>query len=185
MARGRITLDGLLMMAGLMCLAVWLGWTVQAYVHQAQLEESFEELALNPIHAATDAAGVDAVAPPARRKLAEGDVVGRLEIPRRDLRVMVMEGIGRRTLRLGAGDIPGTPLPGQSGNAGVAAHRDTFFRSLEDIQPGDEVRFSTPAETIRYQVVSTKVVEPDAVEVLDPRQTDTLTLVTCFPFRYI
>ena len=40
-----------------------------------------------------------------KRRLQEGDLFGRLEIPRLNLSVMVMEGVSSRTLRLGAGHI--------------------------------------------------------------------------------
>ena len=43
-----------------------------------------------------------------KRILREGDLFGRLEIPRLNMSVMVMEGVSDRTLRLGAGHIPGT-----------------------------------------------------------------------------
>jgi LPXTG-site transpeptidase (sortase) family protein len=50
----------------------------------------------------------------------------------------------------------------------VAAHRDTFFRALRDIRPGDNIVLTTGQENFRYRVVSTKVVDPRAVEVLNP-----------------
>ena len=37
-------------------------------------------------------------------------------------------------LKLGAGHIPGTSLPQDSGNIGIAAHRDTWFRPLRVIR---------------------------------------------------
>jgi LPXTG-site transpeptidase (sortase) family protein len=37
----------------------------------------------------------------------------------------------------------------------------------------------------RYRVVSTKVVGPDDVAVLDPSGNETLTLVTCYPFYFV
>src|SRR6185295_4317005 len=60
--------------------------------------------------------------------LREGDIVGRLEVPRIGISVMVLQGIEENTLIIGAGHVPGTPLPGADGNVAIAAHRDTFFR---------------------------------------------------------
>jgi LPXTG-site transpeptidase (sortase) family protein len=37
----------------------------------------------------------------------------------------------------------------------------------------------------RYRVVSTKVVDPADVDVLDPSENETLTLVTCYPFYFV
>ena len=63
-----------------------------------------------------------------------GDVLGRLDIPRLGISVAVLQGTSSRMLRLGAGHIEGTPLPGEPGNSGIAGHRDTFFRELKDIR---------------------------------------------------
>jgi sortase A len=112
-------------------------------------------------------------------------VVGRLSVPRLRLSVMVREGIDPRTLRVAVGHIPSTALPGQTGNVGLAGHRDTFFRGLKDLRPRDEIRFLTPRGDFKYQVESLTVVEPDNVEVLAPSRENVLTMVTCFPFSYI
>jgi sortase A len=39
--------------------------------------------------------------------------------------------------------------------------------------------------TFRYRVISTEIVEPDDVSVLAPTASRALTLVTCYPFRYV
>ena len=111
--------------------------------------------------------------------------VGKIEIPAVGLATRVLEGDDARTLRLGVGHIPGTAVPGPSGNVGLAGHRTTFFRSLRKINVGDEIRYSTPAGTFTYRVVSLRVVLPSAIEVLDSTQRPTLTLVTCYPFHSI
>ena len=111
-------------------------------------------------------------------KLQEGDLFGRLEVPRLNMSVMVMEGIDDRTLRLGAGHVPDTPLV-------FAAHRDTFFRPLKDIQKNDIVRLTTPNGETDYRVTDTKIVLPTDASVLDESSGKTLVLVTCYPFYYI
>src|SRR5688572_26146610 len=62
-----------------------------------------------------------------RGALRAGVPIGKLEVPRLKLTVMVLEGVDDSTLRHGAGHVPETRLPGTSGNVGIAAHRDTFF----------------------------------------------------------
>jgi sortase A len=96
---------------------------------------------------------------------------------------MVLEGDDARILRLGVGHIPGTAVPGPSGNVGLAAHNNTFFRPLRKINVGDEIRYSTTAGTFIYRVVSLRVVLPSAIEVLNSTPRPTLTLVTCYPFN--
>ena len=95
---------------------------------------------------------------------------------------MVREGIDRNTLQLAVGHIPGTALPGQAGNVGLAGHRDTFFRPLKDLRTKDEIQFSTLRGDFKYEVESLIVVEPDNVGVLAPSAENVLTLVTCYPF---
>lgn len=114
-----------------------------------------------------------------------GSIVGRLVIPRVGVSVMVVEGVDARELKRAAGHIPGTALPGEPGNVGIAAHRDTFFRPLRSIARNDTITVSTLAGAYRYRVVSTKIVRPEDVQVLSPTGRNTLTLVTCFPFYYV
>jgi sortase A len=111
--------------------------------------------------------------------------VGMIEIPAVGLATRVLEGSDARILRLSVGHIPGTALPGPSGNVGLAGHRDTYFRSLRRIKAGDEIRLTTVAGTFKYRVVSLRVVLPNAIEVLHDTQQPTLTLVTCYPFDFI
>jgi LPXTG-site transpeptidase (sortase) family protein len=113
------------------------------------------------------------------------ELVGRLEVKRLGLSVMVAEGTDTPTMAHAAGHISGTALPGEAGNVGIAAHRDTFFRRLRNIRKNDVISITTPAGRYRYRVVWTDVVSPDHVSVLDSDGTDLLTLVTCYPFSFI
>ena len=97
----------------------------------------------------------------------------------------MMEGTSAATLRRAAGHIAGTALPGQPGNAGISAHRDTFFLPLRNIQKQDIITFTTPLGDFRYRVVSTQVVTPDDIAVLNPSRNEVLTLVTCYPFYFV
>ena len=114
-----------------------------------------------------------------------GDVVGRLEIPRLNLSTVVFEGADPEVLDRGAGHLPGSALPGDRGNTVLAAHRDTFFRSLRGIRVGDVVKIHRPPRDRTYIVQSARVVEPDEVDVLKPTPEPALTLITCYPFRFI
>ncbi len=115
----------------------------------------------------------------------EGALVGRIEIPRLGVSAVVAEGTDEGTLRHAVGHIDDTALPGQIGNVGIAGHRDTFFRPLRNIRLNDIILLTTPRAQYRYRVTSTRVVTPDAVEVLAPTAGETLTLVTCYPFYFV
>jgi len=112
-------------------------------------------------------------------------LLGRLSIPRLDLEAMVREGVDEKTLGLALGHIPGTALPGENGNVGVAGHRDTLFRGLRKIQRNDLIRFETSSGSHEYRVESTRIVTPKDVGVLASHQSPELTLVTCYPFYYV
>jgi sortase A len=122
---------------------------------------------------------------PALAVTREGDVLGRIEIPRLGVRVAILEGTSSRTLRLGVGHITGTALPGSAGNIGIAGHRDTYFRALKDARANDEIQIQTAAGVSLYKVDWVKVVAPGDTEVLASSTESALTLVTCYPFYYI
>jgi sortase A len=129
---------------------------------------------------------IQTTAPPRKSgRLKSDDLVGRIEIPRVKVSAVVKEGVEPTTLSRAVGHVPSTALPGEAGNVGVAAHRDTFFRGLRNVQKGDTIRVVTLAGVYLYQVEGMKIVWPKDVEVLDPTPKPTLTLVTCYPFNYV
>jgi sortase A len=114
-----------------------------------------------------------------------GGVLGLLEVPRLRLSSIVLEGDEEPLLMTGVGHLPDTPLPWQTGNSVLAAHRDRDFRPLEGIRVGDVVRFETADAELEFVVREAFVVEPTEVSVLRPTSEPTLTLITCYPFHYI
>lgn len=115
----------------------------------------------------------------------DAGLIGRLEIPRLRMSVVVMEGDDDPTLARAVGHVPGTALPWDPGNTVLAGHRDTFFRPLRNLRDGDEIRVTTTRGTFDYRVITTEIVEPDDVSVLAPTASRSLTLVTCYPFVYV
>ena len=108
-----------------------------------------------------------------------------LRIPRINLEVAILEGTDEVTLNRAVGHIAGTVAPGINGNAGIAGHRDGFFRGLKDVAPGDAIELETREGTATYWIERTWIVTPEDVSVLDPTPTSALTLVTCYPFYFI
>lgn len=112
-------------------------------------------------------------------------LIGRMKIERLGISVIVVEGTASKTLQRAAGHIRGTALPGEPGNIGISAHRDTFFRPLRNIKGNDVITVTTPNGEYQYRVVSTQIVKPTDVAVLKQTEREVLTLVTCYPFYFI
>ena len=109
-----------------------------------------------------------------------------MDIPRLGMSIALLQGTNSRILRLGAGHIEGTPLPGEAGNSGIAGHRDTFFRGLKDVRKNDEIQLQTATGLLRYEVDWVRVVEPNDIAVLESSTKESiLTLVTCYPFYFV
>lgn len=167
----------LLLLAGVMGIAIWAWSHVRMAVFQTWANRVLERRT-GPRRAAHPRAKTQ----PA---IENGALLGRLVIPRLSLRAVVREGDGADTLDVALGHIPGTALPGQPGNVGVAGHRDTLFRGLRRIAKNDTIQFQTPAGDYRYEVESTAVVKPQDVGVLGATRDPEMTLVTCYPFHYV
>lgn len=152
-----------------------------AAIHQAR-----QKAILATLRANAAAAGPLASATRTSTLVAPNEILlGLIEIPRLDTAAIVEEGVDTTTVWKAVGHIPGTAMPGEPGNAVLAAHRDTYFSGLGDLKVGDLVSFKSPTATYSYRVESTRIVEPDDTEVLRASKEPTLTLVTCYPFHYI
>ena len=143
------------------------------WTFQAEASHRFDHVSLQPAPLS------------APRATAMDGWMARLEIPRLGFSVVVGEGTDETTLRRAAGHIAGTALPGRSGNVGIAGHRDTLFRPLRNIRQDDVILLTTLQSKYQYRVVSTKIVNPSDVTVLDSGEADILTLVTCYPFYFV
>jgi sortase A len=125
-----------------------------------------------------------ASAPDATASTPTGQAIAHLVIPKIGVDKYVVDGVSTSQLRQGPGHYPGTPSPGQPGNAGIAGHRTTYgapFYRLNELQPGDAIVVTTRAGEFHYAVADSKVVKPTDVSVLDPTPDNRLTLTTCTP----
>jgi sortase A len=175
--RARRWLENFLLLAGVLALDVWIWSHAGAVIFQMWQDRALDrEINSNVLPGETPAG-------PAATK--SGGALGRLVIPRLRLRAVVCEGTGEDTLSLALGHIPSTSLPGEPGNVGIAGHRDTIFRALRDIRKNDLIVFETRAGRFAYRVEGMEIVKPTQVSVLKAGRARELTLVTCYPFRYV
>jgi sortase A len=154
---------------GLSLLGGALAATLNTWLYQTRQERAFSDIERK-------------VAPPGD---ADPLVLGRIEIPRIGVSAILREGDDDATLAVAVGHIPGTAGPGESGNIALAGHRDSFFRALRGIRRHDSIWIHTPRLREEYQVDSTEVVGPGETKVLEPTGNAVLTLVTCYPFKWI
>jgi len=128
-----------------------------------------------------------------------GDPIGTIDIPRIGSDFVMVEGVELKYLSEGPGHFPGTPLPGQAGNAAVAGHRTTYkapFNRIDELQPGDEIFITTLQGKFTYKVLPQapsapggpalghRIVKPNAVEILADKGRNQLTLMACNPKYY-
>jgi len=77
--------------------------------------------------------------------------VARLRVPAHGVDLIVLTGVSGRTLAFGPGYAPESAVLGASGTAIVTAHRDTHFRFLERVRPGDEIVVELPGRSRALQ----------------------------------
>lgn len=154
---------------------------VDAWIFQRRASGDLDRL----LRARAASESAPQAAPASAPAIAADGLIGRIEIPRLLVSAVVVEGVDKTALRRAVGHIPGTALPGEPGNVGLAGHRDTFFRPLKDLRIKDRIRFSTLSGELNYEVESLKVVAPEDVGVLASSGENVLTLVTCYPFYFV
>ena len=134
------------------------------------------------------AAGLTAAADDYRAgKIKSGEALTRLEIPKFDVDVVVVEGVSLAALRAGAGHYPDTPLPGEAGNVAIAGHRTTYgrpFLRMDELVAGDKVVLTTPIARHVYEITGAPfIVEPTDWSPIErfPAKGSFLTLTSCHP----
>ena len=126
------------------------------------------------------------------KRPAVGKALAVLDIPKIQVKKVIVEGVGRDELRKGPGHVPSTVLPGQDGTFGVSGHRTTYgapFYRLNELGKGDTITVVSREAVYTYSVTRTQIVRPTDTQVLDNvigpdnKPKATITLTTCHP-RY-
>jgi sortase A len=123
----------------------------------------------------------------------EGEPVGKLSIPKIDVKFTIVQGTEEPTLAKGPAHYVETPLPGAKGKwtVGIAGHRTTYlapFRRINELSPGDHVNIAMPYGRFYYAVEKTKIVDATNETVLAADEAITgrkpynrLALTACHP----
>lgn len=174
--------DSSLMLLGLVLVGMWLKSYSEAHAFQSAQSRAFDTAVQEADDSEISSPGIsqnriDSPAVPPG--------IGRIEIPRLGISAMIDQGVDRKVLERAVGHIPSTAEPGQSGNVALAGHRDTFFSGLGAVRKNDLIRIETVEGTYSYRVAWNAVVDPRRVDLIAPTDTQSLTLVTCYPFHWI
>lgn len=119
------------------------------------------------------------------RELKLGKALGRLTVPRLDLKTVFVHGTRwREDLAQGPGHFPETSLPGVGRTMAIAGHRTTFgapFRNINKLRRGDPITVAMPYATFHYKVFKHEIVDSDDWGIIRDRGFDTLVLSACHP----
>lgn len=109
--------------------------------------------------------------------------VARLFAKEGDVDLIILAGGSGRTLAFGPGHLSASAMPGETGNAVIAGHRDTHFQFLKDVRPGEVLRIeSVQGRQTLYEVTAAEIVDSRKGSLLLDVDTAMLSLVTCYPF---
>jgi sortase A len=176
--RGVSVLSLVLFLAGTVMFAYPVGTDVYSRYQQDELAEAFADPAVAQAYR--------------ERKVAVGQGLTTMRIPKLGVDVLVVEGTTPSALRAGAGHYVESPLPGEAGNVAIAGHRTTYGRPLnrmDELVPGDIVELETPFDVFTYRAMepfdghpNPWIVAPTQYDVVGPTSEGSyLTLTTCHP----
>jgi sortase A len=109
----------------------------------------------------------------------------RLQIPKINQDVPVVEGDGPEQLKKGVGHAIYSANPGETGNVVLSAHNDIqgeIFRHLDKLEEGDLVILFSERKSYTYAVQEVHIVEPYQVEFLESTDEAITTLISCYPY---
>jgi sortase A len=125
-----------------------------------------------------------AIARKYRKTLREGDAIGRIEVPRLDVNMVLVEGTATGSLKKGPGRYRGSFLPGEGELVYIAGHRTTYaapFSRIDRLRRGDRVFLQVPYGRFEYRISGSRIVRSDEVEVLKSKRREVVALQACHP----
>ena len=111
--------------------------------------------------------------------------IARLSVPRLQRDLIVLDDDRGQALAFGPGWTPGSAVPGTHGLSVISAHRDTQFRFLQRLWPGDRLHLDGPRGGSDYQVIGSRIIDSRHLGIPPASSMDGLWLVTCYPFDAI
>lgn len=119
----------------------------------------------------------------------DSDILGYITIPTIDIKLPIYNGASTENMAKGAAYLAHTSLPvgGENTNCVIAAHTRYksiyMFKRITELNVGDEIYITNFWETLVYQVVETKVIDPnDSQNIYIKANRSLITLSTCHPY---
>jgi sortase A len=119
-----------------------------------------------------------------RARVSHGEPIGRIVVPRLDLKMLLVNGTSHDDLTKGPGRDERTYMPGQGQLVYIAGHRTTYgapFAHIDRLQPGDRITLEMPYGTFRYAVTGHEIVDDNDLSVLRSRGNEVVALQACHP----
>lgn len=113
---------------------------------------------------------------------ADATAIAEIRAPRLGKRQIVLSAASGEAMAFAPGHMAATPLPGDPGVSIIAAHRDTHFRFLRNMQIGDVIEVVRNGRIIAFRVSELRVVRWDRSGIDAAAPGRRLALVTCYPF---
>lgn len=119
----------------------------------------------------------------------DSDILGYITIPAIDIKLPIYNGANKENMAKGAAYLAHTSLPvgGENTNCVIAAHTRYksiyMFKRITELNVGDKIYITNFWETLVYQVVETKVIDPnDSQNIYIKANRSLITLSTCHPY---
>ena len=114
-----------------------------------------------------------------------GEKFADLIIDKVSINIPVFHGDSEEQLLKGAGHFNGSKFPGEGSNVVLAGHRNSVFKGLKNVSKGDIIVLNTTYGKYVYKISEIKIVKGTDNSIVQPLDTEKLTLYTCYPFVYI
>ncbi|MCA1442923.1 class GN sortase [Ensifer sp. IC4062] len=114
---------------------------------------------------------------------ADFETAAEISAPRINRSAIVLAGASGEALAFGPAWLANTPLPGDTGTSVIAAHRDTHFRWLKDVSPGDLLVLTRKdGRRFIFRAGEGRVARWDESGINASASGHNLALATCWPF---
>lgn len=118
-------------------------------------------------------------------KLDGKEMVGKIIEPNTNKQIPIIMGATEENLLGGATLYDNGIFPGDKGTAIILGHRETTFGFLKNIKKSDIIEVQTLNNLYKFKVRKTYITTPEDESILAQEEGPSMTLVTCYPFKYV